>query len=247
MNGLDRTYTIPVSNGVLEKKHREQIGAAVWVFLWLIDRTTDEEEGQGRVLHGDPLPFARIAESLGEDERTIKRHIDRLEKYNYVVRINHGAGKPWGYIVLKSKKWKNRTPNKSVRGPLTEVVKTPDKSVTPNKEDLTYLTDTKEGAEASSAPSIIGLPLNTGKEYQVTPKDLTEWRSLYPGIDVTQQLRNMRGWLLSNPARRKTPNGIHRFVTGWLSRQQDRNPKKPSGYSGPTLDERVQAARGPIQ
>ncbi len=35
----------------------------------------------------------------------------------------------------------------------------------------------------------------------------------------------MRGWLLSNKDRRKTRRGISRFITSWLSREQDR------GYS----------------
>jgi hypothetical protein len=31
----------------------------------------------------------------------------------------------------------------------------------------------------------------------------------------------MLGWLEANPSRRKTPRGIKRFITAWLSRAQD--------------------------
>lgn len=68
----------------------------------------------------------------------------------------------------------------------------------------------------------IGLPLNDGTEYHVTSGQLRQWKELYPAVDVEQQLRNMVGWLLANPAKRKTRRGVLRFVTTWLSKEQDR-------------------------
>ena len=44
---------------------------------------------------------------------------------------------------------------------------------------------------------------------------------LYPAVDVMQELRKMKGWCDSNPAKRKTRRGIKRFINNWLSRQQD--------------------------
>lgn len=72
------------------------------------------------------------------------------------------------------------------------------------------------------AEPVIGLPLNDGTEHNVTEEDLREYSSLYPAVDVMQQLRNMRGWLLSNPTHRKTKRGIKAFITKWLSKEQDR-------------------------
>ena len=69
---------------------------------------------------------------------------------------------------------------------------------------------------------MIALPLNTGETYPVTQEQCQEWAGLYPAVDVIQQLRAMRGWLLANPERRKTARGIRRFVNGWLSREQNR-------------------------
>lgn len=76
--------------------------------------------------------------------------------------------------------------------------------------------------ETGSTPPIIGLPLNDGTEYGVTEEQCKEWAELYPAVDVPQQLRNMRGWLLANKDRRKTKRGVGRFITAWLSREQDR-------------------------
>lgn len=76
--------------------------------------------------------------------------------------------------------------------------------------------------KSESVPPAITLPLNTGEEYPISGEMLVELSGLYPAVDVMQQLRNMRGWLLANPDKRKTKRGINRFVANWLSRVQDR-------------------------
>lgn len=84
--------------------------------------------------------------------------------------------------------------------------------------------------ERPSAPEI-ALPLNDKTEYPVTARQVKEWGELYPAVDVMQELRKMRGWLLSNPKKRKTKRGIGNFVTSWLSREQDRGRAAPKSQS----------------
>ena len=76
--------------------------------------------------------------------------------------------------------------------------------------------------ETDSTPPVILLPLNDGTDYPVTEEQCQEWAGLYPAVDVIQQLRGMRGWLLSNPEKRKTRRGVSRFITSWLAREQDK-------------------------
>ncbi len=70
------------------------------------------------------------------------------------------------------------------------------------------------------------LPLNTGELWYVPQADYDSWCQLYPGVDVAQALRSMRGWCDSNPKRRKTKNGIKAFCTSWLSRDQNGQSQK---------------------
>ena len=58
---------------------------------------------------------------------------------------------------------------------------------------------------------------------------------LYPAADVEQELRNMRGWCLANPTKRKTINGVNRFINGWLGKAQDRGGRKPDVPETPFL------------
>lgn len=76
--------------------------------------------------------------------------------------------------------------------------------------------------QRDSTPPVILLPLNSGDDYPITAEQCQEWAGLYPAVDVIQQLRQMRGWLIGNPTKRKTRRGILRFVTTWLSKEQDK-------------------------
>lgn len=77
------------------------------------------------------------------------------------------------------------------------------------------------GELPSSPPPAVRLPLVDGTEFWILEETVSELSNLYPAVDVQQQLRNMRGWLLANPKNRKTKTGIMRFVNAWLSREQN--------------------------
>lgn len=90
------------------------------------------------------------------------------------------------------------------------------------------------GELPSSPPPAAVLPLVDGSDFPIAQRTVDELSELYPAVDVDQQLRNMRGWLLANPKNRKTKSGIMRFVNSWLSREQNqarpqnRQSQKPS-------------------
>lgn len=85
----------------------------------------------------------------------------------------------------------------------------------------------KVETEPAQADVFIKLPLINGDDYLVTKEYVKELKELYPAVDVEQALRNMRGWLDSNPRNKKTPRGIKRFITSWISREQDKAPCVP--------------------
>lgn len=117
-----KTFTIPVSNGLLE--HCSLIGQAVWLFLWCIDKTTkekvDEKTGDrfGIVLGGMPVRDEDIAESLFVSARTIRVWRRKLARVGY-IKIKRA---PYGFIikVAKSKKWKVSELQKSAALPKKE-------------------------------------------------------------------------------------------------------------------------------
>jgi hypothetical protein len=81
---------------------------------------------------------------------------------------------------------------------------------------------TDSGTPEPGEPPAIGIPLIDGTDHAVTNADVCEWVTAYPGVDVMQQLREMRTWCKANPTNRKTPRGINAFIVKWLGREQDK-------------------------
>lgn len=91
-----------------------------------------------------------------------------------------------------------------------------------NEIEIDNITPTEFCGELpSSPPPAAVLPLVDGTDFEISVETATELSGLYPAVDVEQQLRSMRGWLLANPKNKKTKSGIMRFVNSWLSREQN--------------------------
>jgi DNA-binding transcriptional ArsR family regulator len=115
-----------VSNGLLCASHREKIGAAIWVFLWLIDHTTKEVSAadgkvEGLVHGGQPVALSAIASDLGMSWDAIYEHLAQLAKAGYIRKIIHGIGRANGYAVVNSKRFSNRRTKADRSEPETSV------------------------------------------------------------------------------------------------------------------------------
>lgn len=106
----------------------------------------------------------------------------------------------------------------------------------PKKEK--QATDEKEQA-------IFEIPTNTGEGYPFFQADIDLYKSLYPSVDIAQEMRKMVGWSDANPTKRKTKVGMKRFVNAWLSREQDKYKpasvpaaKKPTGTKFNNFEQR---------
>ena len=66
------------------------------------------------------------------------------------------------------------------------------------------------------AASLFSKFLNT-----ITAEDRDGWRKAYPACDLDIELAKMAEWIKGEPAKGRKKN-YRRFVTGWLSRTQDR-------------------------
>lgn len=104
---MSGSFYFPTYIGLLTKEHRENIGPALWEFLWLISKTTKEitEDGEtiGIILGGKPVKISEIAEELGSSERTVKRNIARLKEHGYIKTTRTPYGEI--YKVKNSKKF----------------------------------------------------------------------------------------------------------------------------------------------
>lgn len=95
--------------------------------------------------------------------------------------------------------------------------------------------------------SVEALLLNDGTTWKPTVSLYEEYKRLYPGVNIDQEFRNMRGWCISNPTKRKTLGGIKRFVTNWLSKEQNRGARRGGSFGDTrhmSTEEYMQATQG---
>lgn len=87
---------------------------------------------------------------------------------------------------------------------------------------------------------VIDLPTNrfntTGECYYVLQDFYRLMEELYPNVDLMQQFNKMKAWLITNKTKRKTLNGMEKFINSWLSKQQDapsynQNTKNDDGWA----------------
>ena len=120
-----------------------------------------------------------------------------------------------------------------------------DKNKNKNKNiNTSTSSDEKNHSQPSTMHSVIELILNDKSLFQVHQDDIDLWTELYPSVDIMQELRKMKGWIDSNPTKRKTKNGIKRFINSWLSREQDRG--YPTQYQDQMPDYMKKQEKGEI-
>lgn len=66
----------------------------------------------------------------------------------------------------------------------------------------------------------INFNFETGEWENIPEEDIERWKKTYPACDIQQELLEMADWLLNNPQKRK--KNYRRFISGWLSREQER-------------------------
>ncbi len=57
-----------------------------------------------------------------------------------------------------------------------------------------------------------------GTLWDLTQRKIDEYRKTYPDLDVEAELRKAWQWTQDNPTKRKTANGMPRFLGSWLNR-----------------------------
>lgn len=105
----DQVSIFPLSPGLVDGKHRRNMGLAIWEFLWFLEHvTSDEPDGKGKfdgvVDFGNPISPATVAREIGSNARCVQRNIQKLVSAGYLVRRRELANGN-SYVVKNSKRW----------------------------------------------------------------------------------------------------------------------------------------------
>ncbi len=205
----------------------------------------------------DPVLLAHtlFPRSTDVTEKMIRDGLKHLEEQKLIFRYT-AEGETYLKLVSWEKHQRLRTTRRQFPTPpeeaQTEPVSEPVLTFTPAEESTSepileettlLVPETPPEPEVRELP-VVELPLNDNTVYGVTREEVEEYESLYPAVDVRQELRNMRGWCSSHPERRKTKSGIRKFINSWLARAQDKGGTQKAEHQVPynPFAERVRAA-----
>lgn len=99
------------------------------------------------------------------------------------------------------------------------------------------------------SPVVLLFPVvgGTSKQWPLTQAKIDEYRDSFPGVDVVAACRHARQWCIDNVRNRKTADGMGRFLTAWLSKEQNSartaQPKNDVRGNLALRDELLAAAR----
>jgi hypothetical protein len=101
MRGKD--YNAGLRGVLFEARHHRRMGAAVWLYGWLVLRQTHQQGDLGWVLGGAPISYREIEEETGFNCRTLERWMHTLRRQGYIET----EAAPAGVIVriTKAKKF----------------------------------------------------------------------------------------------------------------------------------------------
>jgi hypothetical protein len=103
MRGKD--YNAGLRGVLFDARHYERMGAAVWLYGWLVLRQTHQEGATGWVLGGSPVNYREIEEETGFNPRTLERWMHTLRAHGYIETEAVPAG-----IIVRITKAKKSTP-----------------------------------------------------------------------------------------------------------------------------------------
>jgi hypothetical protein len=187
----------------------------------------------GRFYHRFLAPLAIEAWGRRQEyqRRTLKARIAALEKRLKEAMTDEDRVHLRG-LLQAMKQGQSQTTNQSVTDTRNGQLQAPTGTETgtgegqDKKEDqVAPRSEQRDANRLDNGSVFVSIPLVAQQgEFEVTEMMVGEWQQAYPGIDVRQQLRNLRQWNLANPRRRKTSRGVLGHITTWLAKEQDKRP-----------------------
>ncbi|MFZ0883242.1 MAG: hypothetical protein WAN14_07570 [Candidatus Acidiferrales bacterium] len=81
----EKDYNTGLRGVLFEAQHHARMGAAIWLYGWLVLRQTHQTGTTGWVLGGAPISYREIEEETGFNRRTLERWMRLLRKHDYIA------------------------------------------------------------------------------------------------------------------------------------------------------------------
>jgi DNA replication protein DnaT len=194
---------------LLSMKHDEALGVVIRFWVWADSNTVD-----GVVDGVAPTDVDAVLSCPGlcRGLETVGWLVIHKDKERITIpkfeRHNGESAKKRALNTERQARWRNAHVDADVDGAALPEKRREEK----NKKVIAKSVDNSAVVET--------LPLVKGGEFPVRASLVQELEPLYPAVDIPATLREMKGWLVLNTERRKTRQGIRRFIGNWLQTEQ---------------------------
>jgi len=199
----------------------------------LLDMYYDSEKP---ITHG----LATLSRRLRIDEKSIKNVIDEFFPNGINKHADEKIVDYHAYLLKQSENGKKggRPKNQGVTTPIDDNIKPTDNpplsqnNPVPSQplttKPLTTNQDLKPFAQTEKKPSVHAIQFSfESGEFTNINGHLSVWEKAYPAVNIQGELNKAAAWLIANPKNRKS--NYAKFLTGWLSRTQDKAPAQGGG------------------
>ena len=220
---------IKIDRQILEWRYHDCYYAfTIWMHILLLANWTDG------YFKGNPIKRGELVTSINnlmlvtgiKSDNTIRKWLKVFEsedmislkstnKYTHISIVNYDKFQDIGETIaeLNAQQTADQTAYQSADN--IRIIR--------NIRSKEYINTTCPEQTSFASEPDTGLPpliLKDGSRFHISENHLNEFVDAYPGVDVRDQIFKMSQWLKSNPTKRKTKNGIMRFINSWIARSE---------------------------
>ena len=234
------------------KSHREVMQHAVWVndalyktLNWCIYRAAHKDMavefntgGSADVINikRGQFIFGRFtaAKELKHKPASVWKRIKKLESLNIITLKSSKR-----YSIITVVNYNLYQSNETSEEQASSMpVASEEQASSTNKN----VKNVKNKKKKERARSIFSFPVDGQDDDWTLPQDkLDQWNAAFETIGVEAQIGLARQWLVDNPTRQKTANGMTRFLGSWLTRACNSNAGANGGRQQPAIPKGIPA------
>lgn len=220
---------IKIDRQILEWRYHDCYYAfTIWMHILLLANWTDG------YFKGNPIKRGELVTSINnlmlvtgiKSDNTIRKWLKVFEsedmislkstnKYTHISIVNYDKFQDIGETIaeLNAQQTADQTAYQSADN--IRIIR--------NIRSKEYINTTCPEQTSFASEPVMDLPpliLKDGSRFHISQNHFNEFVNAYPGVDVRDQIFKMSQWLKTNPTKRKTKNGIMRFINSWIARSE---------------------------
>lgn len=196
----------------------------------------------------------RLAAMTGQSVASIDRAIEALQAAGLIAvegrQSAHGDADTNVYRLLMLGGVNLQPPSRNLQDGVAAKC-SPEVNSTTSEVHRTSIARARQQSFDDASEAILGFPIDGpgGPIWPLRQAFLDELSELFPKLDILSECRAALAWVRADASRRKTAKGMRAFLTGWVTRSNDR-PRPTTSANGrvptaaQTLKRRIDASGG---